>query len=162
MFCNCFKGKHFFCGWFQWNSDKNSRFHVFFGVRTWNLSSATVACTVGTLGSRHCSTRPRSLSGTLSYGVDLRNLAILLKIAIRDNCWLFLSLKDTWYVDQTTPLGHLPIRPADLGPFFCWLPSVLTVVLSPWYMGFAHGEHLLLEESTMRRARFETKALKLK
>ena len=27
----------FFCWWFQWNSDENLRFHVFFGVGTWNL-----------------------------------------------------------------------------------------------------------------------------
>ena len=41
-----------------------------------------------------------------------------LKSAKIDNFWLFLSLKDTWYVDQTTALGHLPTRPADLGPVF--------------------------------------------
>ena len=54
-----------------------------------------------------------------------------LKSAKIDNFWLFLSLKDTWYVDQTTPLGHLPTRPADLGPLFVDYQVFLRLVLSP-------------------------------
>ena len=30
-----------------------------------------------------------------------------LKSAKIDIFWLFLSLKDTWFVDQTSPFGHL-------------------------------------------------------